>query len=156
MAAVPEREAGIGSAVNDVSRQLGGALGVAVIGSIVSSAYRANLRRAQPAGLPPAIARAAQKSIGVATETAAGLPTRAAVSLTHAANIAYVDAITRGFLVSAAVMAAALVVAIAMLPARMRAVQNDDGEQSPNRDDQFSTTAHPINPHDQLVDENAR
>jgi predicted MFS family arabinose efflux permease len=128
MAAVPEREAGVGSAVNDVSRQLGGALGVAVIGSIVSSAYRSNLRRTVPASIPPTIAHAAQKSIGVATAAAASLPARTAGPLTHAANTAYVDAITRGFSVSAAVMAAALVVALTMIPARMRAVQNDDTE----------------------------
>jgi EmrB/QacA subfamily drug resistance transporter len=125
MAAVPEREAGVGSAVNDVSRQLGGALGVAVIGSVVSSAYRANLRRSAPAGVSPTIAHAAQKSIGVATAAASSLPARTAASLTHAANTAYVDAITRGFFVSAAVMAAALLVAVTMIPARMRAVQND-------------------------------
>jgi len=144
MAAVPEREAGIGSAVNDVSRQLGGALGVAVIGSVVSSAYRTNLKRTQPPGLSPAIAHAAQKSIGVATEAAAALPTHTALSLTRAANTAYVDAITRGFLLSAVVMAAALIVALAMLPKRMRAVQNDTDDTSP--DNSFDT----------LVDENAR
>jgi EmrB/QacA subfamily drug resistance transporter len=125
MAAVPEREAGVGSAVNDVSRQLGGALGVAVIGSVVSSTYRANLRGRMPAGFSPAVAHAAQQSIGVATGAAAKLPAAAAVSLTHAANSAYVDAITRGFVVSAAVMAAAFVVAVVMIPSRMRATQND-------------------------------
>jgi len=131
MAAVPEREAGVGSAVNDVSRQLGGALGVAVIGSIVSSAYRGDLRRNVPAGLSPSIAHAAQKSIGVATAAAASLPAHAAGSLTHAANTAYVDAITRGFLVSAVVMAAAFVVAVVMIPRRMRAVQNDAESTEP-------------------------
>jgi EmrB/QacA subfamily drug resistance transporter len=134
MAAVPEREAGIGSAVNDVSRQLGGALGVAVIGSIVSSAYRSNLQRHQPAALPPNLTHAAQRSIGVATGVAASLTARSAATLTHAANIAYVDAITRGFFVSAAVMAAAFVVAIVMLPSQMRTAQNQidrDAASSP-------------------------
>jgi hypothetical protein len=131
MAAVPEREAGVGSAVNDVSRQLGGALGVAVIGSVVSSAYRANLRRDLPAGLSPAVAHAAQKSIGVASAAAARLPAQVGASLTQTANAAYVDAITRGFFVSVAVMAAALVVAVVMLPARMRATQNEDEEPAP-------------------------
>jgi EmrB/QacA subfamily drug resistance transporter len=136
MAAVPEREAGVGSAVNDVSRQLGGALGVAVIGSVVSSAYRSNLRRTIPANVAPAVAHAAQKSIGVATAAAASLPARTAGPLTHAANVAYVDAITRGFFLSAAVMAAALVVALTMLPARMRAVQNDADEPLPVTDNE--------------------
>ena len=128
MAAVPEREAGVGSAVNDVSRQLGGALGVAVIGSVVSSAYRANLRRDTPRGLGSRIGNAAQKSIGVATEVAKTLPTRTAASFTRAADTAYVHAITRGFYVSAAVMVAAFVVAVALIPSRMRAVQNEGDE----------------------------
>jgi EmrB/QacA subfamily drug resistance transporter len=123
MAAVPEREAGIGSAVNDVSRQLGGALGVAVIGSIVSSAYRANLRAHEPAGVPTSIAHASEKSIGVATQSARALPARTAAGLLNAANHAYVHAITRGFVVSIVVMVAALGVAIVMIPRRARAAQ---------------------------------
>jgi EmrB/QacA subfamily drug resistance transporter len=140
MAAVPEREAGVGSAVNDVSRQLGGALGVAVIGSIVSSAYRANVRTKLPVGLTPAVAHAAQKSIGVAAEVAAKLPAARAAALVHVADSAYVDAITRGFYVSAAVMLAAFVVAVVMIPSRMRAQQNDDadGPAVDDRDDSRS------------------
>jgi EmrB/QacA subfamily drug resistance transporter len=157
MAAVPEREAGIGSAVNDVSRQLGGALGVAVIGSVVSSAYRTNLQRTQPAGLAPSIAHAAQKSIGVATESAAALPTHTALALTNAANTAYVHAITRGFFLSAAVMAAALIVALAMLPTRMRAEQNETDDASPdNHSPSRLESTQRANTFDTLVDENAR
>jgi hypothetical protein len=136
MAAVPEREAGVGSAINDVSRQLGGALGVAVIGSVVSSAYRAELQRSAPAGLTPTITRAAQKSIGVATEVARTLPARNAASLIHAANTAYVHAITRGFYVSVAVMAAGFVVAIVMIPTRMRATQKSADAPAPDADPQ--------------------
>jgi hypothetical protein len=128
MAAVPERDAGVGSAVNDVSRQLGGALGVAIIGSVVSSAYRANLHRALPAGLPSGIARSADKSIGVATQAAKTLPTDAAAAVTRAANSAYVDAITRGFLISGVVMISALIIALTLLPRRMRAAQADADE----------------------------
>ena len=43
MSAVPMSKAGVGSAVNDTTRELGGALGIAVFGSIVNSAYRANI-----------------------------------------------------------------------------------------------------------------
>ena len=117
MAAVPEDEAGVGSAVNDVSRQLGGALGVAVIGSIVSSAYRSHLRGTQPAGINQTVARAAQQSIGVATQTAKSLPQPAAGQLLNAANTAYVNAITHGFYVSAVAMVAAFVVALDALAA---------------------------------------
>jgi EmrB/QacA subfamily drug resistance transporter len=128
MAAVPERDAGVGSAVNDVSRQLGGALGVAVIGSVVSSAYRANLRGSLPASLQPAVAQSAETSIGVATQAARALPSATAAALTRAANTAYVDAITRGFVISAIVMIAALIVAVTLVPRRMRVAQVERGE----------------------------
>jgi MFS family permease len=122
MAAVPERDAGVGSALNDVSRQLGGALGIAVIGSVVNDAYRSNL--ADRAGaLEPAVVDAAGEGIGVASRVAGTLPTEAAATLTRAANEAYVDAITRGFALSTAVLVVALAVAATMIPRRMRAAQ---------------------------------
>jgi EmrB/QacA subfamily drug resistance transporter len=141
MAAVPERDAGVGSAVNDVSRQLGGALGVAVIGSVVSSVYRSNLHRSLPADFAPGVARAARGGIGVATEAAQVLPSDAATAFTNAANTAYVDAVTRGFAISAAVMVAALVVALTMLPGRMRTAQAeaDPGEELASAGRPFAT-----------------
>jgi EmrB/QacA subfamily drug resistance transporter len=122
MAAVPERDAGIGSALNDVSRQLGGALGIAITGSVVNDAYRSNL--ADEAGdLDPAALEAASEGIGVASRVAATLPLTDADTLTRTANEAYVDAMTRGFAVSTAVLVAALVVAVTMIPRRMRMTQ---------------------------------
>jgi hypothetical protein len=73
MAAVPERDAGVGSALNDVSGQLGGAIGVAVIGSVVNDAYRSNL--ADHGGtLHPGAVHAASEGVGVTSRVAAGLP----------------------------------------------------------------------------------
>ena len=43
MGSLPRSKAGVGSAVNDTTRQVGGALGVAIIGSVVSSAYAGNI-----------------------------------------------------------------------------------------------------------------
>src|SRR5262245_9936836 len=125
MAAVPERDAGVGSALNDVSRQLGGALGVAIIGSVVNDAYRSNLAD-RASDLDPAVVHAAGESVGVASRFAANLPPDAAAELTRTAHGAYVDAITRGFALSTAVLVAALVVAATMIPRRMRSVQATD------------------------------
>jgi len=130
MAAVPESDAGIGSAVNDVSRQLGGALGVAIIGSVVNSGYRTNLHDSLPAALPADAARSAEESIGVATEAAAALPPDLAATLTQAVNSAYVDAITDGFVLSAGVMVGALVVVLTMIPRRMRRAQAEAQPQA--------------------------
>jgi len=123
MAAVPERDAGVGSAVNDVSRQLGGALGVAVIGSLVSNTYRTRLHNALQGNVAPNILHRASSSIGVAQQTARTLPITAAATLTRAADHAFVSAITRGFVVSIAVVGLAFVVAVTMVPRRMRADQ---------------------------------
>jgi predicted MFS family arabinose efflux permease len=122
MAAVPERDAGVGSALNDVSRQLGGALGVAITGSVVNDAYRSNLADAV-ADLDPGVRDAASEGVGVASRIASTLPPQDSAALTRAANDAYVDAMTRGFWVSAAVLVAALVVALTMIPRRMRTTQ---------------------------------
>jgi EmrB/QacA subfamily drug resistance transporter len=138
MAAVPERDAGVGSALNDVSRQLGGALGIAITGSIVNHAYRSNLGGAA-VGLDPAVLSAASEGIGVASQVAATLPSNEAAALSGAANDAYVDAITRGFVVSAAVMVVALVVAVTMIPRRMRTTQAAaDGEADSGLDGDHS------------------
>lgn len=128
MAAVPERDAGIGSAVNDVSRQLGGALGVALIGSIVNNAYRSNLADTAPSDIPADVIHTAGESIGIANHAGQRLPEPAAAALTDAANAAFTEAITRGFAVSAGVMLLALVVAMTTLPRRMRSNQAEAHE----------------------------
>jgi EmrB/QacA subfamily drug resistance transporter len=122
MAAVPERDAGVGSALNDVSRQLGGALGVAIIGSVVNDAYRSNLSE-RGGDLDPEVVRSAGEGIGVASRVAASLPPDQAASLTRNANEAFVDAITRGFTISIVVLVAGLLVAVTTIPKRTRAAQ---------------------------------
>jgi EmrB/QacA subfamily drug resistance transporter len=131
MAAVPERDAGVGSAVNDTSRQLGGALGVAVIGSFVSNTYRTKLHHALHGKVPVNVVHTASSSIGVAKQTARALPPSVATTLTHAANHAFVSAITRGFEVSSVVVAFAFVVTVTMVPRRMRAAQIEAEEVMP-------------------------
>jgi EmrB/QacA subfamily drug resistance transporter len=99
---LPLNKAGVGSAVNDTTRELGGALGVAVLGSLVASLYRADL---------PASATAAKTSLGAGLEAAAKLPGPAGDALTHAARSAYVHAfdITMLVAVGVALLAAAFI-----------------------------------------------
>src|SRR5213592_3456234 len=85
MGVVPKAKAGVGSAVNDATRLLGGTLGVAVIGSVYASLYATRLTTALPAGLPNAVARTAHASVGAAL-TAAG-------NLSHAGHPAVAAAI---------------------------------------------------------------
>jgi DHA2 family multidrug resistance protein-like MFS transporter len=101
--AVPEAKAGVGSAMSDVTRQVGGALGVAIVGSIISSAYVNRL----PADAPDA----AGDSIGAAHRVGESLGGSHGADLIAAANGAFTDALGIGFLAAASValVAAALV-----------------------------------------------
>lgn len=65
MAAVPIEDEGVGSAVNDVSRELGSALGVAIIGSIVSHLYRSNVQENLNGQVPARVVDIASEGIGV-------------------------------------------------------------------------------------------
>jgi EmrB/QacA subfamily drug resistance transporter len=102
MSAVPLAKAGVGSAMNDVNRQVAGALGVAVIGSVASSAYSSDVESAT-AGLPHAAAETASDSIGGAVGVAAQLPGGAGDALATAAGGAFTDAIGLAMLVGAGV-----------------------------------------------------
>ena len=91
MGAVPVAKAGVASATNDVTRQVAGAIGVAVIGSVFNSAYQTNMESAV-GQLPPDAAEAASNSIGAALQIAAQLPSQAADTLVLAARQGFVDA----------------------------------------------------------------
>jgi DHA2 family multidrug resistance protein-like MFS transporter len=87
--APPER-AGAASAISETSAELGGALGIAVFGSIGVAVYRAALS-SLPAGVPPDAAEAARATLGGAVAIAAGLPGQAGPELAEAAKGAFVD-----------------------------------------------------------------
>jgi hypothetical protein len=105
MSAVPLTKAGVGSAVNDTTRELGGALGIAILGSIANSAYRANIDLSG-LGLPLASRALGEDSIGTAAGIANGAPgggaaaERAAVTFTDAFNLA--SAVSIGVALAAA------------------------------------------------------
>lgn len=91
MSSLPREKAGVGSAVNNTIRQVGGALGVAVLGSVLSSAYREQISP-DVAGLPAAVQEAAKESLAGTYGVAERLgPT--AEPLLAAANDAFVSAI---------------------------------------------------------------
>lgn len=91
MSAVPPAKAGVGSAVNDTTREVGGALGIAVLGSMSSAIYRSSIDL-KDLRLPPGVAAAAKESIGAATNIAAGIPN--GHELAARAGAAFTDAFT--------------------------------------------------------------
>ncbi len=123
MAAVPVNDAGVGSAVNDVSRELGGALGVAIVGAIVSGLYRSNVEDTLAGAAPDAVLETAGEGIGVAVVSLASLPPDLAITVERAADAAFVSAVTDGLIVCVLIVALAALIAALLIPWSMRPEQ---------------------------------
>jgi DHA2 family multidrug resistance protein-like MFS transporter len=120
MAVVPVAAAGIASAVNDVTRELGGALGIALMGSLVNGWYRSDVESSLAGQMPAGVLALTRQGVGVARLAAAQLLVERAATVTAMANLAFVDAMTNGFIVSAAILIATLEVVLTMISVRMR------------------------------------
>jgi len=116
MSSLPQAKAGIGSAMNDTTRELGGALGVAVLGTAFGTAYRSSIGDIG-AGLPPDVAERVSSSLG---ETLQVLPQLGARSgeILAAAQGAFVDGMDTAFTLGAVVAFAGAVVTAFTLPKR--------------------------------------
>jgi EmrB/QacA subfamily drug resistance transporter len=122
MGAITRAKAGVGSAVNDSTRLIGGTLGVAVIGSIYASVYGSRLTAALPAATPGRVAAIAHQSVGAAYAAAGQLAALGhpalGLALQHAATSAFLRGLTTGALVAGGVAAAGALLAITFLPAQ--------------------------------------
>ncbi|MFF3500105.1 MFS transporter [Streptomyces sp. NPDC003247] len=151
MGAFPESELGVGGAVNDTSLELGGSLGIAVLGSILAGSYASGVEDGTAGGgLPPAALDQAQDSVGAGggvaralgeqarrlAEQAAGAgssPEAAALKaqsdelarnagqLRHTVGAAFSDAVAHTSLVGAVILGVGTVVVAALLPGRRKA-----------------------------------
>ncbi|MEV6484755.1 MFS transporter [Streptomyces sp. NPDC051576] len=108
LSSVPKEQAGAASAVSETAYELGAALGIAVLGSIVTGVYR---DFAAPAGTPSG----AHESLGGAVEAAAGMPTDAAQQMLSSARAAFVDGLSIAVGAGAIVLLATAVAAWFML-----------------------------------------
>jgi EmrB/QacA subfamily drug resistance transporter len=120
MSAVPARRAGAGSAMNDATRELGAALGVAVLGSLAISRYASHLRPLLT-GLPPAVRIAAASSLAGAQQAAAALPHARAVQFLGAANLAFVDGFHLAVTVGAVLAIVSAAIVLRYLPHQLLA-----------------------------------
>ena len=121
MTTVPAHQAGAGSAVNDTIREVGGALGIAIVGSLAENVYRTKLGTAlATAHLPQPVSHLATSSVAAADAVGRHVGGTSGAQLTAAAHTAFTTAMATGMRVSAVVaLAAAIGVAFA-LPARRR------------------------------------
>jgi EmrB/QacA subfamily drug resistance transporter len=115
--AVPAAKSGVASAMNTVARMVSGALGVAIIGSLVNSIYKSDVESSLH-GLPAPAREAAGESIGAASAIAGQLPPAAGSSLLSSAGDAFAGAMGTGLVVAAALSAAAAVLVVLVLPGK--------------------------------------
>lgn len=115
ISSLPPSKAGVGSAWNDSTREIGGALGIAVLGTILSSGYRSGVEPAASA-LPPEAAEAVTENIGAAFRVAqsAGIP-----ELVDTAKEAFVDGMTTAFWASAVWGAVIAVIILVRYPRKL-------------------------------------
>jgi EmrB/QacA subfamily drug resistance transporter len=131
MSVLPAEQYGAGSAVNDTVQELGGSLGIAVIGSVVASSFRHSLAAS---GLPAKIIAAAQPSIAQADAVAAHAGPLAPHVL-EVAHDSFTSAMTTGFTVAGTIaVAAAILVAIALPRRGARPDAAPDVAATPERD----------------------
>lgn len=132
LAVLPPAKAGVGSAVNDVTRELGGAFGVAVVGAVFSSIYGPRLiDRLAGMGLPAPALDMAKESTAAALGVAAQAPPQAGALVADAARLSFMDGFSRGSLVCAVVVALGAVFAFIVLPTRLPTVEVPPVEPAP-------------------------
>jgi EmrB/QacA subfamily drug resistance transporter len=122
MGSVSIAKAGVGSALNDMSRELGSTLGVAVVGSLFASAYAAELATATAKKLPPAVLAHSRESVGAAYSTVQSLTAQgaghAASELRHVASAGFLNGLSTGCLVVAGTCVAGAVICAIVLPSQ--------------------------------------
>jgi DHA2 family multidrug resistance protein-like MFS transporter len=135
--APPERT-GAASAISETTGELGGALGIAVLGSVGTALYRTELGRTIPAGVPPEAQEAARHTLAGATEVAGQLPGDIGSLLLEAARSSFIQGLQLSIIISVAVVAVAAVLVYATLRnVRSGSEQSDiasDGAREPEPD----------------------
>jgi EmrB/QacA subfamily drug resistance transporter len=117
--ALPPALQGVGSAMNDLARELGGALGIAVLGSLLSASYRSHL--ALP-GLPPAAAAQARSSLAVAAHLGPSVLAQARAAFTDGMHVALYSG-------AGAALGTALIVFVALRPSRRTPMSSAAGHR---------------------------
>jgi predicted MFS family arabinose efflux permease len=121
LSVLPPAKAGVGSAVNDATRETGGTLGVAVIGSVYTSLYASGLLHSGAAPhLPHGVMHIAQSSVGAGYAVAARAPLALHAPVLHSVESAFMSGLHAGCLVAAGVCAVGAIGA-SWLPGRTRA-----------------------------------
>ena len=127
VASLPRNKQGVASAVNDVSRELGGALGIAVLGSLMNGVYRAEMADST-ATLPAGIGEKAQGSLAAAQQIGEQLGPQGHQLMLHA-QTAFLQGFTRGLVGGAALLLLGALFVAVRAPGRAESRSNAGGKQ---------------------------
>jgi EmrB/QacA subfamily drug resistance transporter len=123
MGTLPQGDTGVGSAINNTFMQVGGALGVAVIGSMLTTRYQDNITAAlAPYHVPEAALAAVRGSLGGALAVAARVGGTGGAALAHLAKDAFASGMDLGLVTGAFVVLGGALVALLVLPPARRRV----------------------------------
>jgi MFS transporter, DHA2 family, multidrug resistance protein len=131
-AAPPER-AGAAAAISETSSELGGALGIAILGSVGTAVYRGQVADSVPARVPPAATETTKDTLGGAVETAETLPGRLGTDLLDAAREAFVQGMQVAAVTSAVIAAAMAVLAVFFLRHVGTGSEQDESKEAPEQ-----------------------
>jgi len=130
MGSLPVNKAGIGSAMNDTTRLLGGALGVAVLGTVMNNLYIARINDTLGGILSssPQLLEAARNSIQgahIAAQQIQSINPTLAGTIVDSSNQAFVSGMVRGLMIAGIIMVAASVVTFFILPMRVQPAKEE-------------------------------
>jgi EmrB/QacA subfamily drug resistance transporter len=116
VSSLPLSKAGVASAVNDVTRELGGALGIAILGTVLTSRFTTLMDDRIPAAAPDQVRIGARTSVAAAIAIADRVPSQFAGPLRDAARTAFTDSLNSAFLVSTVLLVVMAIVASRAVP----------------------------------------
>ena len=137
----PPKRAGAVSAISETGAEFGGALGIALLGSIGAAVYRSGVSSAIPDGVPPAASEAARDTLGGAISAAQQLPDPMGQKLIDAAHVAFTDGLhlTAGI---GAFIALAIAILVATLLRNVRGGSEPDMNVEAEAGDEMQSDAH--------------
>ena len=121
VSSLPMSKAGVASAVNDVTREVGGALGIAVLGTVLTSRFTSLMDDRIPTAAPDQVRVGARSSVSAAIAIADKVPPQFADALRDGAKSAFSDAMNTAFVISAVLLLVMAVVASRAVPRDMQA-----------------------------------
>jgi len=127
LTAAPPERAGAASALSETANEFGGALGMALLGTIGAAVYHRQMVGVVPAGVPDEAAKAATDTLGGANVVAGSTPGDAGTTLLHAARLAF----THGMNLTATAGAGLLVVAAIVVTVMLRKLKVDEAVAPP-------------------------